>query len=299
MQETQYIWQNGKMLPWAEAKVHVLTHTLHYGGGAFEGIRFYETDRGPAIFRLKEHIERLIYSARVVGMTLAFSADELFEAVKEVVKVNKINEGYIRPIVFYGYGKMGVNPTGAPTEVVIACWPWEKYLPHSCVAIKTSGYIRIHPRSTRVDAKLCGHYVNSILAALEVQGTRFQEAIFLDEAGYISEGVGENFFCVKDNIIYTPPLGSILPGITRDTVMKLAKSLNIKVEEKNISLSEAYLADEAFLSGTAVEITAVGSIDDNQIGTGETGPLTAKIQKAYYDTVHGKNAEHANFLTYV
>ena len=251
MQTTEMIWKNGKLIPWAEATIHVLSHTLHYGGGAFEGIRFYDTSKGPAIFRLTDHVDRLFYSADVLKLPLSYSKEEVTNAIKEVARASKLESGYIRPIAFYGYGKLGVNPVGNPAELVIACWPWGSYLKHESVDVKTSSFIRIHPDSTVVDAKLCGHYVNGILASLELQGTHYHEALLLDSKGLITEGVGENFFMVKDGVISTPNLGGILSGITRNTVMKLAQHLNLKVIEADITLDEAYDADEAFFTGTA------------------------------------------------
>lgn len=299
MQSTKEIWFNGKLVPWDQATIHVLTHTLHYGGGAFEGIRFYETDKGPSIFRLKEHIDRLLYSANKLKMELPYSADEICEAVEEVVRVNELPAGYIRPIAYFGYGKMGVNPIGSPPQLAIACWPWGAYLPHEAVDIKTSRFIRIHPSSTEVEAKLCGHYLNGILAVLELQGTHYHEALFLDDDGYISEGAGENFFMLKNGVIYTPQLGTILAGITRSTVMEIASKLGYQVIETNITLDDAYQCDEAFFTGTAAEITAIRSIDDKVLGNGEVGPVTAIIKNAYLDIVKGKNPEYFNYLTVV
>lgn len=299
MQATKEIWMNGEFKPWKEANIHVLTHTLHYGGGAFEGIRFYHTDKGPAIFRLEEHIERLLYSASVLKMALPFSLTDIMNAVKEVVRRNGLEAGYIRPIAYFGYGKMGVNPIGSPSELAIACWPWGAYLPHEAVDIKTSSYIRIHRQSTKVDAKLCGHYLNGILATLELQGTHYHEALFLDDLGFISEGAGENFFIVKNNTIYTPKLGTILAGITRETVMEIASSFGINVVEKDIILDEAYKADEAFFTGTAAEVTAIRSIDDKVLADGKVGPITTRIKTAYLDIVHGKNPDYQNYLTYI
>ena len=297
MQTTELIWKNGELVPWADAKIHVLSHTLHYGGGAFEGIRFYNTSQGPAIFRLNDHVDRLFSSASALKMSMPYSKETVIEAIKDVVRMNKLPSGYIRPIVFYGYSKMGVNPVGNPVELVIACWPWGAYLPHDSIDIKTSSYIRIHPDSTIVDAKLCGHYVNSILASLELQGTHYHEAIFLDSKGLITEGVGENFFMVKDNVIYTPRLGGILPGITRDTVIKLARKLNIKVIEADISLDDAYQADEAFFTGTAAEVTAIRSINDKPLGKNAVGNITAKIKKTYLELVQGKLKDFMDYLT--
>lgn len=297
MQPTDKIWKNGRLISWEEATIHVLSHTLHYGGGAFEGLRFYNTSRGPAIFRLHDHVNRLFYSAEALKMPIAFSKEDVINAIKEVVRVNKLESGYVRPIAFYGYGKLGVNPVGNPVELVIACWPWGAYLPHESVDVKTSSYIRIHPDSTVVDAKLCGHYVNSILASLELQGTHYHEALLLDCNDHIAEGVSENFFMVKENVIYTPNLGSILSGITRDTVVKLASHLGLKVIETDISLYDAYQADEAFFTGTAAEITAIRSINDKCLGEKAIGDITAQIKKAYLNLVQGKQPEFIDYLT--
>jgi branched-chain amino acid aminotransferase len=299
MQTTETIWQNGEFVPWEDAKTHVLSHTLHYGGGAFEGIRFYKTSQGPAIFRLNDHVDRFFYSTTALSMSLPYSKEQVIAAIKEVVLTNKLESGYIRPLAFYGYGKMGVNPLGNPVDMVIACWPWGAYLPHESVDVKTSSYIRIHPDSTVVDAKLCGHYVNSILASMELQGTHYHEALLLDSNGYASEGVGENFFIVKDRVIYTPSLGTILSGITRDTVIKLAWALDLKVVETDIPLKDVYEADEAFFSGTAAEITAIRSINDRALGKSDTGEITAILKKAYLDLVQGKNDAFMHYLTHV
>lgn len=299
MNPTEIIWQNGKLIPWQDAKIHVLSHTLHYGGGAFEGIRFYKTEHGPAIFRLWDHIERFFYSAKALKMSLPYAKDEIHSAIIDVVKLNKLEVGYIRPIAFYGYGKMGVNPIGSPLEVVIACWLWNAYLPHDTVDVKTSSYIRIHPDSTIVDAKLCGHYVNGVLASVELHDTHYHEALLLDSKGYISEGVGENFFMMKDGVLFTPKLGTILNGITRDTIIKLAKSMSLTVIEKDITLDEAYAADEAFFTGTAAEVTPIRSIDDKNIGHQPIGPMTQKMQKNYLDLVHGKNPHFLDYLTFL
>lgn len=299
LQTTNFIWHNGKLIPWDEAKIHVLTHTLHYGGGAFEGIRFYKTDEGSAIFRLDAHVDRLLYSAAALGMTLPFTEEQILAAIVDLVRANKIEEGYIRPLIFYGYGKMGVNPIGCPVEVMIACWPWGAYLPHDLVDIKISRYIRIHPNSSIIDAKLCGHYVNGILASLELQGTHYHEALLLDAQGYISEGVGENFFIVKDGVIYTPRLGTILAGITRETVFKLAEKAGLPIVEKDILPTEAYVADEAFFTGTAAEVTPIRSLDDKVFHDGKIGPVTMVIKSAYHDLVRGKNADFKEYLTYL
>lgn len=299
MQKTDYIWHNGKIVAWDEAKIHVLTHSLHYGGAAFEGIRAYNTQKGPAIFRLKEHVERLLYTCSVIHLKLPYTETEIAEAIVQTVRLNKLQQCYIRPLAFFGYGKMGVNPTGAPPELTIACWPWGAYLPYDMVDIQTSDFIRIPPNATIADAKLTGNYINCILAILRLQGTRYHEALFLDTEGNIAEGPGENFFIVKNNTIYTPNLGAILAGITRDTVKVIAHQLGIEFVEKDITLDEAYKADEAFFSGTAAEITPIKSIDDKIIGKGIIGLVTQKVRQTYMDMVTGKNKEFEKFLTYV
>lgn len=299
MQTTEFIWLNGKRVPWQEANVHVLTHTLHYGGGAFEGIRFYETARGPAIFRLKEHIDRLFYSASTIKMEIPFSREEVIAATKDIVKSNKLLSGYIRPIAYYGYGVMGVDPTGAPVELAIACWPWGAYLAHDLVNIKTSRYVRIHPDSTVADAKLCGHYINSMMARLEMKGTEYDEALLLDSKGFVAEGSGENFFLIKNGKLLTPPKGNILPGITRATVMELANDFGYKVEERELLLEDVYNGDEAFFTGTAAEITPIRSVDQRLLNGGELGPITQTIRDEYHRVVRGQNPKYDHYLTYL
>lgn len=300
MEKTESIWQNGKFVPWSEAKIHVLSHSLHYGGSAFEGIRFYNTKRGPAIFRLTDHVNRLFYSASALDMKIPYSKEEIMEAIKELVRQSKLEAGYIRPIVYYGYGKLGVHPGSNPVEMAIACWPWGAYLPFDSIDVKISKYIRIHPDSTIVDAKISGHYVNSILASLELKGTHYHEALFLDSNGFITEGVGENFFMINEGVIYTPHLGGILAGITRDTVINLARHLGFTVVETDISLDELHQADEAFFTGTAAEVTFIRSVNDKVFAKAEKPELSAAIKKAYMDLVHGKSQDFGvNFLTYV
>jgi len=232
MDQTKYIWVNGKLIRWKKARTHILTHALHYGGGVFEGARVYETPRGPAVFRLKEHTDRLFYSAKALSMEIPYSKEEINQAIVYTVKKNKLKEGYIRPIAYFGYGKMGLNPAGAPVDVAIACWPWGKYLSDKPIDVKISKYIRIHPKSGITDAKISGHYVNSIMAVNELAGTKFHEALFLDFKGNIAEGPGENFFIVKKGVVYTPTLGTILKGITRDSIFKIADYLGIRTKEK-------------------------------------------------------------------
>lgn len=300
METTEQIWMNGSLIPWDDAKTHVLTHTLHYGAGVFEGIRAYETDQGPAIFRLQEHVERLLYSAGSLRMGLSYSVDEISTAIVDTLKVNKLAHAYIRPIAYYGYGKMGLNPKGVPVDLAIACWPWGAYLPHKMVDIKISRYIRIHPRSTVADAKICGHYVNSIFAAQELQDTDYHEALLLDFEGNIAEGPGENLFIVKDGVLKTPPLGNILAGITRQTVLEVAGDLGIKTAEEVITPDDAFNADEAFFTGTAAEVTPIRSIDDKMLGSGDDlGEVTTKIRETFLDLVTGKVDQYKKYLTFV
>jgi branched-chain amino acid aminotransferase len=299
MEPTPYIWHRGSLVPWAEANVHVLTHTLHYGGGCFEGIRAYETPKGAAVFRLKEHVDRLFYSAGVLKMELAHSRDEVSAAILELLAKNQLESAYIRPLVYYGYGVMGLNPRNAPTELSIAAWRWGAYLPHEMVDVKISDFIRIHPRSTVADAKICGHYVNSMLAVLALRGTPYHEALFLDADGRIAEGPGENFFIVKNGEIHTPPLGTILAGITRNTIFTLAGDLGYRIVERELTPDDAWSADEAFFTGTAAEVTLIRSLDDKPIGSGTPGPVSSAIKKLYLETVTGKRPEYDHFLSYV
>lgn len=297
MTETEFIWLNGVFVPWGKAQVHVLTHTLHYGGGTFEGIRFYKTLLGPAIFRLDDHLDRLFYSANVLQMESSYTAQQLKAATIELVRRNKVEEGYIRPLIYFGYGKMGLNPKGAPVEAAIACWPWGPYLPET-VDVKTSSFIRIHPASSVTDAKICGHYVNSILAVQELQGTKYHEALLLDFEGNIAEGPGENLFLIKNGKLFTPKLGAILSGITRKTVLELARGLGISVHETTLTLKDAYDADEAFYTGTAAEVSPIRSIDDHTIGSGDIGPTTKRLRDLYSMVVHGEETAFHHLLTF-
>jgi len=299
MEKAKFIWMDGEFVPFDEAKVHVLTHTLHYGAGAFEGIRAYATPKGTAIFRLEAHIDRLFYSANVLDMQIGFTPTEISNACVETLKRSGFPHAYLRPLVYFGYGKMGLNPEGVPTRVAIACWPWGAYLPHDMVDIKISRYIRIHPASTVADAKICGHYVNSILAVRELQGTPYHEALLLDYDGNIAEGPGENLFIVQGGALVTPPLGTILGGITRSTLIELAKSIGIEVQERPIRPREAFEADEAFFTGTAAEVTPIRSIDDHQIGGGTIGPITGRLRQLYLETVNGQHPDFEHYLTYV
>lgn len=299
MEPTEFIWMDGKFVKWKDAKIHVLTHTLHYGLGVFEGIRFYETDKGPAVFRLKDHTKRLFHGAKKAMMKVPFTEEEINKAILETIRKNKLKSGYIRPIFFYGYGKMGLDPKGAPVNCSIAVWSWGSYLGEEAVKIKTSSFTRIHPSSTYADCKFCGHYVNSILASCEVKEKGYHEALLLNAEGFVEEGPGENFYIVKYGKIITPPLGNILPGITRKSVIQIAKDEGIELEERNIKLDEVYKADEALFSGTAAEITSIAYIDDKPIGKQAPGPITTKLKDLFMDIVHGKSEKYKDWLTYV
>jgi branched-chain amino acid aminotransferase len=299
METTKKIWLNGEFIDWKDAKVHVLTHALHYGSGIFEGVRFYDTPKGPAIFRLQDHTKRLFYSAGVMGMKLEFTEDEINNAIKATIRINEVRAGYIRPICYYGYERMGLNPTGVPVDVCIAVWPWGKYLSDGAIKIKTSKYIRIHPKSTVADAKISGHYVNSILASLEIKKAGYDEALLLDYKGNVAEGPGENIFWIKDGKLLTVEKGTILPGITRSSLMTIARDEGIEVEERSVALDELKQADEVFMCGTAAEVTGVGQIDDMQIGNGDLGEITKKLQTIYMDTVCGKVEKYDSWLAYV
>lgn len=290
---------DGKFKKWRDATIHLITHTFHYGAGAFEGVRFYDTPKGTAVFRLADHTKRLFYSAEAVGIKIPFSQKKINEVIVELLRKNKVKSGYIRPIVWYGEGHMGVNPIGAPVNVAIACWPWGAYLAHDSIKMMTSSFIRIHPKSTVSDAKINGHYANSIQAVLEAKKAGYDEALFLDYKGNVAEGAAENIFMVKKGVLITPPPGSILPGITRDSVMKLAKSLGYKVIEKTFKLKDLYGADEVFLTGTAAEVVPVREIDKKMIAKGEVGPVAKAVKAAFMDVVAGKNPKYKKWLTYV
>ena len=299
MQQSDWIWFDGKMVPWQDAKIHVLSHTLHYGTGAFEGIRFYKTDKGAAIFRLKEHVDRLIYSAGVIGIELPYTHQEIERAIIDTVRENGLLEGYIRPLVFLGLGDLRVSAKNSPTHLMVACWTLGNYLSAECADVKVSDFIRIHPQSTITDAKLCGHYTNSVVASLALKGTHYHESLLLDFEGNIAAGPGENFFCVIDGIFKTPPLGRILAGITRATIIGIIKALDFQCQEVPLTLEEAMNADEAFFTGTAVEVTPIRSINDMVLGDGNVGELTQKISQVYFEAITGKNANYDHYLTHV
>lgn len=300
--EVSKIWMNGKMVDWQDAKVHLLTHALHYGSGVFEGIRAYGTKKGTHVFRLTDHIRRLERSARLYFMDMPFSVEELVEATKEVVRVNGLDSCYIRPIVYRGYGEMGLFPLHAPVDVAIAVWPWGTYLGdegiENGIRAKISSFRRFGPNSMPPAAKATGQYINSILAKVEAVKAGYEEAILLDDTGNLSEGSGENLFVVKDGAIRTPPICcDVLEGITRDSVFRIAADEGIPVSEQAMVRSELYLADEAFLTGTAAEVVPLREVDDRIIG--EPGPVTRKIQDIFYSIIKAENDKYGDYLEWV
>jgi branched-chain amino acid aminotransferase len=301
MQETEKIWFNGELVDWADARIHVGSHGLHYGTGVFEGIRCYETERGPAVFRLGDHLKRFESSARLLYMPLPYTPDELRSAVHETIAVNGLDECYVRPIAFYGYGELGVHTGTNPVEVAIMCWPWGAYLgeegQRQGITAMISSWKRVGPNTIPHVAKATGIYLNSMLATHEARRAGYDEAILLTDDGYVADGPGENVFVIKDDVIATPPLStSILHGITRETVMQLARDLGHTVVEKSIIRPDLYLADEVFMTGTAAEVTPVRSVDNQEIGA---GPITLQLQQAYWDVVRGKNERYAEWLDFL
>ena len=305
MEKTEKIWLDGKFVPWHEANVHVLTHTLHYGLGVFEGVRCYQIkNKKSAIFRLHEHVDRLFNSAIILVIDIPFSQKEIFTAIQLVVRKNKLKECYIRPIVFLGHNQMGLNPNGVDVRVAIAAWPWGTYLGDEGISrgirVRISSFTRHHVNITMTRAKACGHYVNSILAKTEAVRDGYDEAILLDSQGYVSEGSGENIFLLSKGRLKTPALScSNLEGITRDSVFDIAKHLKIEVEEGRVTRDELYIADEVFLTGTAAEITPVREIDNRTIGNGKRGKTTTRIQKMFFEIVHGSHAKFKKWLSEV
>lgn len=300
--ESRYIWLDGQRTPWKEANIHVLTHSLHYGLAVFEGIRCYEGEKGSAIFRLKEHIERLFESAHVSGIDIPFSQKEIEQAVCETVRGNDLRSCYIRPLVFLGYGEMGLYVTSNPVRVAIAAWPWGTYLGEDGLArgirVKISSFARHHVNVSLTRAKVAGYYVNSQFAKREVKKAGYDEALLLDTDGYVAEGPGENIFAVRRGILKTPPLTSVLEGITRDAIITLAQDLRIPVREERLTRDDLYLAEEAFFTGTAAEVTPIREIDDRRVGAGQPGPITRRLQETFFDVVHGKGP-HQEWLTSV
>jgi branched-chain amino acid aminotransferase len=301
--KTEKIWMDGKFVEWDKAYIHVLTHSLHYGLGVFEGIRCYETDKGPAIFRLDEHIDRLFNSAHIFLMEVPFSKSEIRDAIIGTVKVNRMKECYIRPLVYIGYGAMGLYPKENPVNVSIAVWPWGAYLGDlgltEGIRVKTSSFIRNHVNANMTRGKVCGYYVNSQLAKKEAILCGYDEAILLDTEGYVSEGSGENVFIVRRELLKTTPLTSILEGITRNSIITIAKDQGIKTAEERFTRDELYIADEAFFTGTAAEVTPIRESDGRVIGSGKPGAVTRKLQSIFFDIVKGKNKKYKSWLTIV
>jgi branched-chain amino acid aminotransferase len=297
------IWKDGQMVDWRDATLHMLTHSLHYGMAVFEGVRAYNTTNGTAIFRLKEHTQRLFNSAKIFQMKVPFDMDTIMNAQLDVVRANKLESCYLRPLVWIGSEKMGVSARGNTIHVGIAAWPWGAYLGEEGLAkgirVKTSSFTRHHVNISMVRAKASGYYINSILANQEVTADGYDEALLLDTEGYVSEGAGENIFIVKSGKIYTPDLASCLDGITRDSVVTIARDLGIEVIEKRITRDEVYCADEAFFTGTAAEVTPIRELDGREIGAGSRGPVTEKIQSMFFDIVGGKADKYKNWLTRV
>lgn len=305
IQKVSKIWLDGKLVNWDDANVHILTHTLHYGMGVFEGIRCYECTNGRgAVFRLKEHIDRLFDSAHINLMEIPFSRDELVKATLETLKANNLKEGYIRPIAFIGDGEMGLHAINNDIRVAIIAWPWGTYLGDDGVKngirAKVSSYTRIGINSFMTKAKTCGNYINSILAKREALKAGYEEALLLDADGYLSEASGENIFIVKNGVVKTPSLGaSVLNGITRNSVITFLKEQKIPLEEGRMTRDEAYIADEIFLTGSAAEIAPIRELDDRKIGTGKPGPITKKVQSFYFDAIRGKETNHPEWLEYI
>ncbi|WP_444920249.1 branched-chain amino acid transaminase [Microbulbifer sp. CnH-101-G] len=295
------IWFDGELVPWRDARVHVLTHTLHYGMGVFEGVRAYETDRGASIFRLQDHTRRLFRSAKIMNIPMPYDADELNEAQRLVVRENSLQHAYLRPMVFYGSEGMGLRAEGLTTHIIVASWEWPSYMSPEAlergIKVNTSSYTRHHVNISMCKAKANGNYINSMLALQEAIRNGCEEALLLDPEGYVAEGSGENFFIVRDGTIYTPELTSCLDGITRDTVIELARECGYRVVEKRITRDEVYIADEAFFTGTAAEVLPISMLDGRSIGSGRRGPITGRLQGLYFDVVHGRSTAHRGWLS--
>ncbi|MDM0082786.1 MULTISPECIES: branched-chain amino acid transaminase [Variovorax] len=298
------IWMDGELVDWRDAKIHVLSHTLHYGCGVFEGVRAYNTVNGTAIFRLAEHTERLFNSAKILRMKIPFSQEQVNEAQKQVVRENKLDSCYLRPLVWIGSEKLGVSPKGNKIHAMVAAWAWGAYLGDEGmkrgIRVKTSSYTRHHVNITMTQAKAVSNYSNSILANMEALDDGYDEALLLDASGFVSEGAGENIFVVKGGVVYTPDLSAgALNGITRNTILHICKDLGIEVVQKRITRDEVYIAEEAFFTGTAAEVTPIRELDRVEIGIGSRGPITEKIQSAFFDIVNGRNPKYAHWLTKV
>ncbi len=302
MTPTEKIWHNGRFIPWEDARIHVLSHVVSYGSSVFEGVRCYDTQRGPAIFRLREHTRRLLDSCRIYRIPVDFPLEELVQAQVDLVRVNRLRSCYIRPIILRGYGSMGVMPTGNPTEVFLACWEWGKYLGEEAmtqgVDVCVSSWNRMAPNTLPALAKAGGNYLNSQLIRMQAHLDGYAEGIALDANGYVSEGSGENIFVIRDGVMHTPPLAaSVLPGITRDSILRLAREAGIPVVETNIPREMLYIADEIFFTGTAAEVTPVRSVDRIPVGAGRRGPVTEQLQKAFFDIVEGRVEDRFGWLT--
>ena len=298
-----WIWLDGKLVPWRNANVHVLTYTLHYGVGVFEGVRAYDTPCGPAFFRLREHTARLFDSAHILQIEIPYSVQQMLDAQCEVFAANKLREGYLRPVVYLGSESMGLRAVDLSIHAAIACWPWPDYMdPQSRergIAVRTSSYTRHHVNITMCKAKASGNYINSVLALREAQDAGCDEALLLDNEGYVVEGSGENIFVVKDGVIHTPDLTSCLPGITRDTIVIFARELGFQVIERRITRDEIYIADEAFFTGTAAEVLPIRALDGRTVGDGKRGPVTEQLQTLYFDQVRGRREAHGEWHTLV
>jgi branched-chain amino acid aminotransferase len=303
VKESQKIWMDGRFVDWNDARVHILTHTLHYGLGVFEGIRCYKTQKGPAIFRLQEHVERLFNSCHILQIEPSFTQGEITRAIIESVKINRLKECYIRPIIYIGYGAMGIDPKDNPVRSAVAVWPWGAYLGEdgikNGIRVKTSSFTRHHVNISMTKSKTCGEYVNSLLAKREAVACGCDEALLLDTHGYVSEGSGQNIFIVRKGILKTPMLASVLEGITRNSVIEMAVSNKMKVNEANITRDELYIADEAFFTGTAAEITPIREVDCRTIGKGKPGPVTKKLQNLFFKIVKGNTSKYRSWLTYI
>jgi branched-chain amino acid aminotransferase len=296
------IWMDGELVDWRDAKIHVLTHTLHYGCGAFEGVRAYDTVNGTAIFRLQEHTQRLFNSAKILRMKIPFTQEQVNDAQREVVKANGLKSAYIRPLTWIGSEKLGVSPKGNKVHLIVAAWSWGAYLGEEGmkrgIRVKTSSYTRHHVNITMTQAKTVSNYTNSILANMEATDEGYDEALLLDASGFVSEGAGENLFVIKNGVVYTPDLSAgALNGITRNTIFAICQDLGLKLVEKRITRDEVYICDEAFFTGTAAEVTPIRELDRIEIGAGSRGPITEKIQSAFFDIVNGRNPKYAEWLT--
>ncbi len=312
IEESKKIWMDGKFVNWADANVHILTHTLHYGTGAFEGIRCYKTKKGPAVFRLKEHVDRLFDSCHILNMKSPYTHGKISKAIADTININKLKECYIRPLVYLGYGAMGLYPKDNPVRVAIAVWPWGAYLGEeglkNGIRVKVSSFTRLHANITMTKSKTCGDYVNSTLAKSESVACNYDEALLLDTNGYVAEGTGQNIFIVRNGVLHTPPLPSVLEGITRKSIMEMAGNEKIEVREAYFTRDEVYIAftrdevyiaDEAFFTGTAAEVTPIREVDGRAIGGGNPGPITKKLQKLFFNIVKGEAPKYKAWLAYI